>query len=129
MGKRGSMDIDVFDAFHLSDYVFLEISRGGVAGNTITSHTNAEGVFKLRSGMVVANDQETRQSDATLHVRPSESFIEAHNGSLIGHGIRCQGKDYAITGQPGGQNYDDGTLEHYRLTLSATDFSDYGESS
>lgn len=115
----------VFDVFDLTDYTFLEISRGSVAGNTITSQTAAEGVFKLRSGMVVASNQGTRQSASTLHIRPGESFIAANNGNLVGHGIRCQGKDYAITGQPGGQNYQSGVLEHYRLALDASDFSDY----
>lgn len=116
--------MDVFDVFELQDYTFLRISRGGVAGSTIVSQTAAKGVLKLRSGMVAVTNQETRQSDATLHVRPTESFA---GGNLVGHGIRCQGKDYQVIGQTDGRNYETGELEHIRLTLGAADFSSYGE--
>lgn len=119
------MDADIFDVFDLSDYTFLQVERGVVAGNVIKSQTIAQGVFKLRSGMVSSSNQEVRQSSATLHVRPSESFVTANAGNLIGHGIRCQGKDYSVTGQTGGQNFDNGVLEHYTLTLAASDFSNY----
>ena len=119
--------MDVFQAFASSEYVYLKINRGGVAGNLIVSQTPAEGVFKLRSGMTVSNDQETKTSDATLHIRPHEEFLANNSGNLIGHGIRCQGRDYEIVGQTGGQNFETGDLEHYRVTLQATDFSDYAE--
>ena len=115
----------VFDVFDLSPYTFLEISRGTVAGDMITSQTQADGVFKLRTGFVSADNQETRQSDATLHIKPSESFLAINDGNLVGHGIRVQGKDYEITGITGGDNYDNGIREHYRATLGATDYSDF----
>jgi len=92
---------EVFDVFDPSDYEYLEISRGGVYGNVIVSTTPAEGVFKLRTGMVSANNQETRDANATLHIRPTESFV---------------------TSQFAGR-------EHLRLTLKAADFSDYTEGS
>lgn len=111
----------VFDVFDLSDYQFLEISRGGVYGNRITATHNASGVFKLRNEMVQVNNQELRQSAATLHVRPDEPFI---SNIAVGQGIRCQGQDYEIIGQTGGDNFDNGTREHYTLTLQVTDYSD-----
>lgn len=112
--------MDVFDVFELTPYTFLTISRGGVAGNVITDTTDAEGVFKLRTGMVSGNDQETKSADATLKIRPDETFVST---GFIGHGIRIQGKDYEITGLTAGDNYDDGTREHYQVTLQAADFS------
>ncbi len=125
--------MDVFDVFDLSDYTFLKINRGGVYGNTIEESYQAEGVFKLRSGMIQSNNQESRQSESTLHVRPDEGFIAdiTEDGKIlfVGNGITVQGEDYEIIGATGGQNYDEGELEHYRLTLQATDYSELTEES
>jgi hypothetical protein len=120
--------MDVFDMFDLSDYTFLRLSRGGVAGDSIISTHTAAGVFKLRTGMVVGANQETKSSESTLHVQPTESFITSTGADkdperLVGHGIQCQGGDYEIVGATGGDNYETGEREHYRLTLKATDFS------
>lgn len=117
--------MDVFDVFNLTPYTFLQIERGTVAGDIITAQTEAEGVFKLRTGFVSGADTETRQSDATLHIRPSEPFIVANNGNLTGHGVRVEGRDYEITGVTAGDNYESGEREHYRVTLGATNFSDF----
>jgi hemin uptake protein HemP len=111
--------MNVFDAFTTSTYTYLVISRGGVAGNVIESEIEAEGVFKLRSGMNVSSDQETKSSDATLHIKPDESFTPE-----VGNGIRHDGQEYEIVGVTGGVNYDTGETEHYRATLQATEFSD-----
>lgn len=119
----------VFDVFKTTDYVFLQIERGTVAGDMIVAQTAANGVFKLRTGMNNDGRQETRESDATLHIRPSESFITANDGNLNGHGIRVEGKDYEVLGTTGGDNFDSGVREHYRVTLKATDFSDFSEGS
>lgn len=116
----------VFDIFDLSDYQFLEVTEGGVYGNVITATHSAQGVFKLRNEMVQSNNQELRQSAATLHVRPDEPFISS---IAVGQGIRCQGQDYRIIGQTGGDNYDNGVREHYTLTLQNTDYSEYTEGS
>lgn len=127
MKPTGYLIVDtVFDSFDLQPYTFLEVSRGGVYGNRVTATHEAEGVFKLRSEMVMVNNQEVRQSAATLHVRPDESFISA---IAVGQGIRAGGQDYEIIGQTGGKNYDDGELEHYTLTLQNTDYSEYTDGS
>lgn len=123
--KRGVVDT-VFDVFEEVPYEFLEVARGGVYGNRITATHNATGVFKLRNEMVQINSQELRQSAATLHINPNEPFL---NSIDVGQGIRCQGQDYEIIGQTAGDNYDNGTREHYRLTLQNTDFSAYTEGS
>lgn len=91
----------VFDVFDLSDYTFLQISRGGVAGNTIVGSYEAQGVFKLRSGLVRGENTENVEQGATLHVRPTESFLEAQTPNR----------------------------EHLTLTLNPTSFSTYTESS
>lgn len=114
--------MSVFDEFINTPYTFLVISRGGVYGNIIQSSHNANGVFKLRSGMVMVNNQESRQSDATLHIKPDEPFLP---NQLVGHGIRAEGKDYEIIGVTGGDDFDAGVREHYRLTLQVADYSEF----
>lgn len=119
----GVTDMDVFSAFANTNYVFLQIARGGVRGNTIEAQFNATGVFKLRSDLVRGENSETKDSNATLHVRPTESFLAANDNNLIGHGVRVNGKDYEVIGQTGGMNYQTGVLEHYTATLQESDFS------
>lgn len=89
----------VFDVFDLSDYIFYEVSRGGVAGNVIVASYNAQGVFKLRSDFVRGENAETKESNATLHIRPSETFLAPKTPNR----------------------------EHYTLTLQETDYSNYEE--
>lgn len=120
------MNPTVFDLFQQQAYTFLEVSRGGVYGNQITDSHDAMGVFKLRNDMVQVNNQELRQSAATLHVKPDESFISS---LAVGQGIRTGGQDYEIIGQTGGMNYQTGQIEHYTLTLQVTDYSEYAEGS
>ena len=111
----------VFDLFVSVPYTFLEISRGGVAGDTIVNTVDADGVFKLRDGMNVNNDQETKSSDATLHIRPTESFVST---GLVGHGIAVNGRTYEIIGRTEGMNFDTGVVEHYRVTLQEREFEE-----
>jgi len=91
----------VFDVFDLSEYTFYELERDGVTGLNIVDSTTANGVFKLRSGLVRASNSENVEQGATLHIRPTESFVEAHTPNR----------------------------EHYTLTLNPTNFSYSGESS
>jgi hypothetical protein len=127
------MDATVFDVFTSTNYTFLEISRGGVYGNVITASETAQGVFKLRDGMVSTGNQESRQSTATLHIRPDESFISdiTVDGKvqLVGNGVRVEGVDYEILGATGGKNFDNNVLEHYRLTLQVADYAKFEETS
>jgi hypothetical protein len=92
---------DVFDVFDTSPYTYLQISRGGVTGNTIVGSYGSDGVFKLRTGLIRGENAENVEQGATLHIRPTESFLQDVPGNR----------------------------EHYRLTLVATDFSDFTESS
>lgn len=121
--------MEVFDVFDLTPYVFLQISRGGVAGNVIEGEADATGVFKLRSQMVRGENAETKESSATLHIRPAETFLATNDNNLVGHGVRVGGKDYEIIGQTGGKNFHDGVMEHYTATLQESDFSDFEGSS
>jgi len=116
--------MDVFALFVSQPYTFLTISRGTVEGDVITAQTEATGVFKLRTGFTKGDTAETSTSDASLHVRPSESFISANNGNLVGHGIVAEGKSYEVVGQTGGKNFDTGVLEHITLTLQLAEFND-----
>jgi len=90
----------VFDVFDTSPYTYLEISRGGIAGNVITASHNADGVFKLRTGLVRGDNSENVEQGATLHIRPTESFLENVPANR----------------------------EHYTLTLVETDFSELEQS-
>lgn len=97
-------------------------------GNIIEGQTAATGVFKLRSQMVRGENEETKDSNATLHVRPEEPFLATNQNNLVGHGVRVGFKEYEIIGQTGGQNYHNGQLEHYTVTLQETEFADMGSS-
>lgn len=123
----------VFDVFEEVPYQFLKVSRGGVYGNRITATQDAYGIYKRRNDMVQVNNQELRQSAATLHIHPDEAFIADITVDdkilLVGNGVRVEGVDYEIIGDTGGGNFDDGELEHYTLTLQVTDYSDYTEGS
>ena len=87
----------VFDVFNTTPYTYLAISRGGVVGNAISSTVSAEGVFKLRTGLLRGENSENVEQGATLHIRPTESFLENVPSNR----------------------------EHYTLTLVATDFSEF----
>ena len=69
---------EVFDVFDLTDYTFLKIKKSTVTGNSILESFEAEGVFKLRSGLVQSANAENLEQGATLHIRPTEPFVEAH---------------------------------------------------
>lgn len=92
---------EVFDVFDLSDYTFLKIERNTVTGNTIVDTVDAQGVFKLRSGLVRSENSENIEQGATLHIRPTENFLEPQTDNR----------------------------EHYTLTLIQTDYSDFEETS
>lgn len=95
-----SGSLEVFDVFDLSDYTFYQLERNSVTGNRIVKAYEATGVFKLRSGLVRSESSENTEQGATLHIRPTEPFVE-----------------------PLGTN-----REHYTLTLVPTDFSDWSSS-
>ena len=114
--------VTVFDVNKQTAYKFLIISRGGVYGNVITASYDAFGVFKLRDGKTVSNNQELKQSSSTLHIKPDETFISSLE---IGQGIQIDGNDYEITGLTGGDNYHNGFREHYTATLQVADYADY----
>lgn len=119
----------VFDVMALTPYTFLQIVRGGIEGNTVSDQTEATGVFKFRGQMVRGENAETKESNATLHIRPDEPFIAFNDGNLVGHGVLIEAKTYEIIGATGGQNYDNGVREHYTATLQESQFPDFVESS
>ena len=88
--------VTVFDVFDTSPYTYLDISRGGITGNTIVSQVTAEGIFKQRTGMVRGQNGENVEQGATLHIKPTESFVVTPSNR-----------------------------EHLTLTLNPTDWSDF----
>jgi hypothetical protein len=117
----------IFDLFTTNDYTFLRLdSKTG--GNQIVTEYEANGIFKLRSGMVQVDNMESfgggasQEAAATLHIRPTETFLGVVDAELVGHGIRVskdgtEPTDYRIIGQVEGFDFDAGTLEFYKVTL------------
>lgn len=116
------MDVEVFDVFDLTPYTFYRIGRGKVRGNTILESYEASGVFKLRKDIVVNENSENIESNSSLHIRSTESFLEEISNNCVGHGVLCDGKTYEVIGQTGGKNYHNGVMEHYTLTLQEAKF-------
>lgn len=110
--------MDVFSLFTQTPFTYLKISRGEVYGNQVEEEKELIGVFKLRSGMTQSNNQENRESSATLHAHP-EDFTAGEE--IVGNGIRYDGKDYDILGATEGKNFHTGVVEHIRLTLGRTE--------
>jgi len=127
--ERLDMATEVFDVFDLTEYTFYQLERGGIAGNTIVDTFETNGVFKLRSDLVRNQASETKEGNATLHIRSDESFLSLLDNNLVGHGVHIEGKDYEIIGQTGGKNFDNGVMEHYTATLRETNFSEFEGSS
>lgn len=126
--------MDVFQTFINTSYRFLELSSGGILGNTVKSQQDAIGVFKERNGMNQAENMETVSSDATLHIRPDEAFLSLVGGNTVGHGVRVEknnasAQNYRIIGQVEGYNFHTGVLEFYRLTLKSESLAEYDGSS
>lgn len=113
--------MDLFVIFSLTDYEFLEISRGEVYGNRIIARIAAQGVFKLRRGVTTSSNEEYPQSSATIHIKPTESFITSN---LVGQGIEVDGSQYEIVGMTKGVDFVTGQTSHYTLTLQSADFAE-----
>lgn len=118
--------MDIFTLFANTPYTFMEIVQG-TTGNTVGATFEATGIFKLREGMVqVDNVEQHGAGDATLHIKPTESFISLMDGQLMGHGISV-GKHsttdihYRIIGVTEGFDFDKDTLEFFRLVLKRED--------
>lgn len=111
----------VFDLFANDQYTFLQLeSRTG--GNKILAEYAAEGIVKLRDGMVQNDNMETRESSSTIHIKPTEAFVADLGANLVGHGIRItkgsyEVATYRIIGQQEGFDFDNGRLEFYKVTI------------
>lgn len=111
----------VFDHFTTTDYTFLQLESGS-GGNRIVAETEANGIVKLRDGMVQVDNVEAFDSTSTIHIRPTEAFVATLGGNLVGHGVRVAKDDhttaeYRIEGQVEGYDFDSGKLEFYKVTL------------
>jgi hypothetical protein len=111
----------IFDLFQTTDYTFLQLDSG-VGGNKIVEEYEANGVVKLRDGMVQEDNVEAFESTSTVHIRPSEPFVATLGGNMVGHGVRVEKdnhepENYRIIGQVEGYDFDLGQLDFYRVTL------------
>lgn len=113
--------MDPFDLFATTDYTFLKLDSKA-SGNTIAEEYPANGIVKLRDGMVQEDNVESYESTSTIHIRPSETFLDDIGGNLVGHGVRVvkdnhESATYRIDGQVEGYDFDSGDLSFYRVNL------------
>jgi len=111
----------MFDLFNNATYTFLQLDST-IGGNTIVNEYSAEGIVKLRDGMVQVDNMEAYNSTSTIHIKPSEPFVAVVQGNMVGHGIRAidyagEPVEYRIDGQVEGMDFDTGKLEFYKVTL------------
>ena len=108
--------LDIFSNFRTTPYTFSALGQGGIYGNATGTSYEAEGVFKLRRGVSNTALGENPTSTATLHIKPTEGFLNAHR-PLEGNSITHNGELYRIVGVTEGFNFDTNVLEHITLTL------------
>lgn len=108
--------MDIFRLFTNTAYTFLKIVQV-VEGNKVETEYEAVGVFKLRDNMTASDDLEISTGNATIHIKPNETFLADVGGVLTGHGVRVDGIDYRITGFSEGKDFDTGEVEFYRAEL------------
>lgn len=111
----------VFDVFKEITYSYLTIIQSSVKGDVVAAETEYQGIFKEKGGSVQSNNMEALESTSTLHVHPEDFNIESCL-ELIGNGVTVNGQDYSIVGATTGTNFDNGEIEHYRLTLEKANF-------
>ena len=118
----------VFTVFQEQPYLYLELARGGIDGNSIVKMRELSGVFKLRAGSsnTPTSEMETRSSTATLHAHP-EDYDDY--SVIVGNGVRVEGVDYEIVSMTGGKNFDNGVMEHLTFNLQVADYGDYNSQS
>lgn len=115
--------LDIFSTFKTTPYTFNILGQGGIYGNTtITSH-EAEGVFKQRRGVTKTALGENPTSTATLHIKPTEGFLEGLT-TIEGNGVTVNDNEYRIVGVTEGMNYSTNVLEHITLTLQVEEPTD-----
>ena len=114
--------LDVFSNFPTTPYTFIVSGQGGIYGNSVIAQFNAQGIFKLRRGITDTSYGEVPTSTATLHIKPSETFVSTYR-PLEGHGVIVNGNQYRIVGVTEGMNFDTNVLEHITLTLQVEDFA------
>lgn len=115
----------VFDAFEEVQMDYLTVEQSTIYGDTITDEKPIMGIFKVRNGQTQNFEMELKTSTATVHAHP-EDFNDVN--SIVGNGIRYNGQTYSIVGITGGQNFDNGQMEHLTFTLEVADYVGSSES-
>lgn len=106
----------MLDMFANTGYTFQVMSNG-----LVTSEYSALGVFKERVGITNDGRHDSHDVTSSLHIYPTESFIDTVGGyiGLEGHGIQIGTNTYRIDGVSNGTDLvGDGQSEFYRLTLT-----------
>lgn len=113
--------MDIFTLFSNTSYTFLRIESTD-EGNVVVEEYPANGVFKMRDGMVQIDNLEQHGGaalsvNASIHIKSDESFLSDIDNELVGNGVRVDGVDYRIEAAVEGRDYDTGELEFYRASL------------
>ena len=115
--------LDIFSTFKTTPYTFAVFNPTSIYGDVTQTEYQAEGVFKLRRGVSRSLLGEIPTSSATLHIKPSETFLSGL-ATLEGHGIKHDGQLYRIVGVTEGMNFSTNVLEHITLTLQTEEPTD-----
>lgn len=115
----------VFDVFKQVQMDYLTIAQSSVYGDVIIDEKPIWGIFKIRDGQAQNFEMELKTSAATVHAHP-EDFEDIN--AIVGNGIRYMGQTYTIVGVTGGQNFDNGQMEHLTFTLEVADYASSSES-
>lgn len=111
--------MDIFSVFTQEPYTFIAVEPVSSGGYKVVQEFEALGVIKHRDGKVLNGHDESFDTQTTLHIHPTEGFIEFVGGSdrIVGNYIKINNVDYQINACTEGKNFDTGIVEHYRLTL------------
>lgn len=105
----------MFNLFKNEPYTFVEILNT-VLGNSAGRTWSAYGVIKEKEATPTNSQVEDYVEKVSLFIKPNEDFVE-ELGSLVGHGVIYNSKDYRVTDQLTGRDLDLGHVEFIKLTL------------
>jgi hypothetical protein len=116
--------MSVFTNFSSQPYKFL-ILKQTPQGRVVDQTFNAEGVFKLRDGMIENDSLESETADATLRIKPSEPFVDTLEANMVGQGVEVgrdhEAQSYRVLSQTEGYDYDLNRMDFFLLELKRED--------
>ena len=110
--------MNIFANFKQTPYTYHQMTQGDTwTGGQSGQDYQGQGVWKARNSSNVPTDAPDEVGAPTLNIHPSEPFITADVGEMIGDTVTIKGKLYRVSGVTTAENYRTGQVEHYRLML------------